>query len=289
VIKDQIAGGIQMSGLGKKLAAGVFLIAVAVGMQVSAQQPAPKLYNHAKQKLLEGKTIFSYTVSRPDPELYCEVAKHYDFVWFEMQHSTMTWADIEKMIAACPRPAATPMVRIQDELESSLQHATDIGVLGIVMPTVDTVEKAEAAVKYSHYPPFGRRSQGAGQAAAIWGVDGINYRQTVNDNMLTIVMIETPVGVANVAKIAALKGVDGVMVANTDLGNFSGWAHDDERYQQMVTKIHDATLKAGKWLGATDSTYREGRPDSKDFHFFQNGPPNDGYQPPAGRGGKKKQ
>lgn len=31
----------------------------------------------------------------------------------------------------------------------------DIGALGIIVPTVDTVEKAEAAVKWSKYPPQG--------------------------------------------------------------------------------------------------------------------------------------
>lgn len=172
---------------------------------------------------------------------------------------------------------------------ASIQHATDIGLLGVIMPTVDTVEKAEAAVRYSKYPPQGRRSQGAGQAARIWGVDGINYRQTVNDNMLVIVMIETPVGVANANAIASVTGVDGVLVANTDLGNFSGWPPNDERYQAMVTRIHDATLEAGKYLGATNAGYREGRTDSKDFHFFQGGPAFDGWTPPGrGGAGKKK-
>ena len=130
--------------------------ALLAGLTVSVSAPAqaqatapPKLYNNAKQKLLDGKTLSSYTVGRPDAALYCEVAKHYDFVWFEMQHSTMSWADIEKMIAACPHSVATPMVRIADELESSIQHATDIGLLGIIMPTVDTVEKAQAAATRS--------------------------------------------------------------------------------------------------------------------------------------------
>src|SRR5437879_5082640 len=79
-----------------------FLAALTVGASATAQAQAttPKLYNNAKQKLLEGKTLSSYTVGKPDAALYCEVAKHYDFVWFEMQHSTMSWADIEKMIAA---------------------------------------------------------------------------------------------------------------------------------------------------------------------------------------------
>ena len=171
-------------------------------VRASLSHPSAKLYNTAKQKLLDGKQIFTYTISRLDVRLYCEVAQHYDYIWFEMQHSTMSYRDVEEMIAACPRPIATPVIRVPDEFESNIQKATDIGALGIVVPTVDTVEKAMAAAKFARYPPQGRRSMGAGQAGSIWGVNGVNYRETINDNMLVIVQIETPVGVANAYDIA---------------------------------------------------------------------------------------
>src|SRR5262245_50544501 len=136
-----------------KTAGFTLLAAMLASTPAFAQATPGKLYNTAKQKLLDGKQIFSVTITKFDTAAYCEAAKHYDYTWFEMQHSTLTWADIEKMIAACPNVAATPMVRIQDELESSIQHATDIGLLGIIMPTCDTVAKAEATVRYAKYPP----------------------------------------------------------------------------------------------------------------------------------------
>ena len=240
-------------------------------------RPTAKLYNTAKQKLLDGKQIFSYTIVKLDPELYCQAAAHYDYIWLEMQHSTMTWADLEKMIAACPG-VGVPMIRLPDEFESTIQHATDIGAIGMIEPTVDTVEKAQAVVRYSKYPPEGRRSMGRGQAPEIWGRFG-PYRQTINDNMLVVVMIETPVGVANAYDIARTPGVDVVIAANTDLGNFSGYAPESPEYQDMVKKIHDATIKAGKFFGATNPAYAKGRPDSADFRFLQNGPSFDGWQP----------
>ena len=267
-----------------------FLAVLLLGMPAAAQQA--KLYNTAKQKLRDGKQIFSYTIGRLDTDLYCQVKPHYDFIWLEMQHSTMIWADIEKMIAACPEvPGAIPMVRMPDEAESSIQHATDIGALGIIMPTVDDVAKAQATVRYAKYPFEGRRSLGGGQAPRIWGVNGINYRQTVNDNMLVVAMIETPTGVSNAYDIARVPGIDVLLVANTDLGNFSGFQQTDDGYQELVKKIHDATLKAGKFVGATSPAYAQGRADSADFRMFQNGPSNDGYTPPGGAGkkGKKKQ
>src|SRR5207237_9260870 len=57
-------------------------------------------YNKAKELLFSGKQVTSYTISTLDPDLYCEVRKHYGFVWFEMQHSTMSWDNVAKMIAA---------------------------------------------------------------------------------------------------------------------------------------------------------------------------------------------
>jgi 2-keto-3-deoxy-L-rhamnonate aldolase RhmA len=112
------------------------------------------------------------------------------------------------------------------------------------------------------------------------------YRQTINDNMLVVVMIETPVGVANAYDIARTPGVDVVIAANTDLGNFSGYAPTSPEYQDLVKKIHDATIKAGKFFGATDPSYAKGRPDSADFRFLQNGPSFDGWEPPKRGGGQ---
>ncbi len=243
-----------------------------------------KLYNTAKQKLLEGKQVFSHTISGFDVERYCEEAKHYDFTWFEMQHSTMTWQEVEKMIAACPRAGAIPMIRMPDELESSIQKATDLGVLGIIMPTVDTVEKAQATARYARYPPEAHRSSGGGAAGRIWGVNGVNYRETFNDNMLVVVMIETPVGVANAYDIARVQGVDVVIIGNNDLSVFSGFPQKHPRYQQMVEDVRDATLKAGKMFGCAGAQYREGYSVSKDAFFFQNGPTNDGWVNPRQRG-----
>lgn len=94
-------------------------------------------------------------------------------------------------------------------------------------------------------------------------------------------------GVANAYDIARTPGVDVVIAANTDLGNFSGCAPESPEYQDMVKKTHDATIKAGKFLGATNPAYAKGRPDSADFRFLQNGPVIGWVgSPPMGMGGE---
>src|SRR5258708_5009535 len=221
-----------------------------------------KIYNTAKQKLAAGKQIFGATILSPDPNIYCAVANAgYDFTWIEMQHSPLTYGDVAKMIWACRGASAMPFIRVPDATESDIQKATDIGALGIIVPTVDTVEKAEAAVKWSKYPPQGRRSQGAGQYGALYGSD---YHQTINDNMVVVIMIETPIGVDNAEKIASVPGIDVIFAASTDLGNFSGLKQGEPGYEAMVTRIHDVTLQHGIKLGGPQAWK-----DRPGFTFFQ--------------------
>ena len=83
-----------------------------------------------------------------------------------------------------------------DATESDIQSATDIGALGIIVPTVATSwRKPKGRSNGPSYPPQGRRSQGNGQSGALWGND---YRRTAErSNMVVVVMIETPIGIAN--------------------------------------------------------------------------------------------
>ena len=235
---------------------------LAAALTVPALYGQTKIYNTAKQKLAAGKQIVGITVFSPDPNIYCAAANSgYDFTWIEMQHSPLTFGDVAKMIWACRGASAMPFVRVPDATESDIQKATDIGALGIIVPTVDTVEKAEAAVKWAKYPPQGRRSQGAGQYRDLYGAD---YHQTINDNMMVIVMIETPIGVDNAERIASVPGIDVIFAASTDLGNFSGLKQGEPGYEQMVKRIHDVTLAHNIKLGGPQAWKNRAG-----FTFFQ--------------------
>jgi 2-keto-3-deoxy-L-rhamnonate aldolase RhmA len=243
-------------------------------------------WNRAKELLFTGKQVTSYTIGSFDPQLYCEVRKHYGFVWFEMQHSTMSWDEVAKMIAACPGPdGAAPFIRMPDQQESSIQKASDLGAIGLIFPTIRDGHQALEAARYSRFPPFGRRSSGSGQAGSVWSAVPGGYQNTYNDNMLVVVMLETLDGIINADEIANTFGIDVVIQGNNDLARFSGWAQNDPRYQALLTISRNATLRAGKFWGNAGQQYLTGNPLSADVRFVQNGPSMDGWTPPArGRG-----
>jgi hypothetical protein len=61
-----------------------------------------------------------------------------------------------------------------------------------------------------------------------------------------------------VEKIAAVPGVDVIFAASSDLSSFSGFKQRQPQYEALVTKIHDATMKAGPCPGRTDRVERSG-------------------------------
>ena len=242
-------------------------LAVALALPAAAQQAAAKpLYNTVKQKLLEGKQVVGATILTPDPDVYCAVANSgVDFTWIEMQHSPLTYQDVARMIMTCRGASAIPFIRIPDATEGDIQKATDIGALGIVIPMVDDVKKAQNTVLFAKYPPVGRRSQGNGQYATLYGPD---YRQTFNDNLMVVALVENPKGAEIVDQIAAVPGIDVIFVASTDLSSFSQMKQGEAGYEALVTKVRESTTRAGLKVGGPLAwkDVREG------YSFFQ-GPP----------------
>ena len=148
----------------------------------------------------------------------------YDFIWTEMQHDQRDWETAARMWRTCPHAKAVPGVRVAYADEREIQHAIDAGALVIVVPTVDTVEEAIEARNWTYFPPLGRRSAGGGQAfdAAMWGGVPGGYRNTVNDNIVLILMIETLEGLKNADEIAKVPGVTALFAASGDLGQLLG-------------------------------------------------------------------
>jgi len=229
-----------------------------------------KIWNPVKLKMMQGGKVTGGTLfNSTDPAIYCSMANAgYDFIWTEMQHDARDWSEVARMWRTCPYAKAVPGVRVAYTDEREIQHALDAGALVVVVPTVDTVEEAIEARNWTYFPPLGRRSNGGGQAfdASMWGGVPGGYRNTINDNVVLILMIETLEGLKNAEGIAKVPGVTAVFAASGDLGNFSGYRQGQPDYERAINIVHDAALKAGVRLCGPLS-WR----DRPDFTCFQAG------------------
>jgi 2-keto-3-deoxy-L-rhamnonate aldolase RhmA len=227
-------------------------------------------WNPVKVKMRQGGKVTGGTLfAATDPNTYCAMANAgYDFIWTEMQHDQRDWQAVARMWRTCPHAKAVPGVRIAYTDEREIQHALDAGALVLVVPTVDTVEEAREVVNWTYFPPLGRRSNGGGQAfdASMWGGVPGGYRNTVNDNLVLILMIETLEGVQNAAEIAKVPGVTAVFAASGDLANFTGYRQGQPDYERVINIVHDAAINAGVRL-CGPLAWR----DRPDFTCFQAG------------------
>jgi 2-keto-3-deoxy-L-rhamnonate aldolase RhmA len=235
-----------------------------------APPPGSKIWNPVKLKMMQGGKVTGGTLfNSTDPAIYCAMANAgYDFIWTEMQHNERDWSAVARMWRACPHAKAVPGVRVAYTDEREIQHATDAGALVVVVPTVDTVEEAIEARNWAYFPPLGRRSNGGGQAfdPAVWGGVPGGYRNTINDNIVLILMIETLEGLKNAEGIAKVPGVTAVFAASGDLGNFSGYRQGTPDYERAINIVHDAAIRAGVRL-CGPFAWR----DRPDFTCFQAG------------------
>ncbi|HUE96224.1 MAG TPA: aldolase/citrate lyase family protein [Longimicrobiaceae bacterium] len=205
-----------------------------------------EIWNPAKRKLMEGGPLIGGTVRGTDPRIYCAMAGGgYDFVWVEMQHEAISWEQVSRMWRTCPGEAV-PGVRVAYADEREIQQATDMGGVVIIVPTIDSVEEAQAAIDWTYFPPLGRRSSGGGQGPGeLWNRVPGGYRQTWNANVVLVLMIETLEGVENAREIAKLPGVTALFAASGDLGNFSGYREGDPQYDALIEEVAAAAREAG--------------------------------------------
>ncbi|MBI2189074.1 MAG: hypothetical protein HYU37_18400 [Acidobacteria bacterium] len=229
-----------------------------------------RIWNPVRLKMMQGGKVTGGTLfSSTDPTVYCAMANAgYDFIWTEMQHNERDWGAAARLWRTCPHAKAVPGVRVAYGDEREIQHALDAGALVIVVPTVDTVEEAIAARNWTYFPPLGRRSQGGGQAfdPDMWGAVPGGYRNTINDNIVLILMIETLEGLKNADAIARVPGVTALFAASGDLGNFTGFRQGTPDYERAINIVHDAAIKAGVRL-CGPLAWR----DRADFTCFQAG------------------
>ena len=172
-----------------------------------------------------------------------------DFVMLDTQHGS--WGD-DSMIAgatAVCAGAATPLARVLNNQYHLIGRLLDAGVLGIIVPLVDTVEQAQAVAAACRYPPIGQRSFGWGRALAY----GAEYADRINDELFVAVQIESALAVADAEAIMAVPGIDGCMVGPQDLALSMGFhprdipAHDEHRL--ALERVVQACRNTGKIPG----------------------------------------
>ncbi|MSP03134.1 MAG: aldolase [Acetobacteraceae bacterium] len=180
------------------------------------------------------------------------VAAGFDWLFLDMEHGTMSLDACAQICVAALEAGISPIARVPNGQYSEATRALDNGAMGIVMPHVDTAAEAREVVDRLKYPPVGHRSMGGtGPHYGLRAASSGDAAKALNAANLTVVMLETPTAIANAEEIAAVPGVDVLLIGTNDLCAEMGIHGDfgNDRVVDAYAKMIAACKKHGKFPG----------------------------------------
>ncbi|GIX05490.1 MAG: 2,4-dihydroxyhept-2-ene-1,7-dioic acid aldolase [Planctomycetaceae bacterium] len=173
------------------------------------------------------------------------------FHWLtvDLEHSPIGWTDAGLLFGAIADAGAVCLARVPRGDHDYIKRVLDAGAHGIVVPMVNTVEEARAAIAAAKYPPVGNRSVGGAMHALNFQTTAGEYYRHANDEILVVLQTESPQGVEHAEEIYSLPGVDAIFVGPNDLTyqmrRADGSDPTPEEFEAMLQRI----LHIGKRVG----------------------------------------
>jgi 4-hydroxy-2-oxoheptanedioate aldolase len=204
-----------------------------------------------RRNCIERKLLIGTFAAIPHPvAIEVTAASGVDFLCIDWEHSQIGRDRIEDLIRAADVHRVPAMVRVPGHAAEDIAAVLDAGAAGVLVPRISTAEQAKAAVKATRYPPLGARGVGPGRAAA-YGYRIPDYLAKANAELVLAIQVETAEGLANIADIAAVDGVDLIFIGPGDLSvsiDAMGPAGKD-KLDSAIQAIAKTALSAGRAVG----------------------------------------
>ncbi|CAK7199758.1 hypothetical protein SEUCBS139899_002441 [Sporothrix eucalyptigena] len=180
----------------------------------------------------------------------------YSWVLIDAEHGLISDKDYYELASAIAAEGASPIIRIPWAEEWMIKRALDSGAHGVLTPMCHTAEDAKKIVAFSKYPARAGAasakggSRGYGPLFAIHAFPGIaagdDYDKSADENLLVAVQIESRQGVENVDAIAAVEGLDALLIGPFDLALQMGVVRGGEEHEAAIQSTLKACKKYGK-------------------------------------------
>jgi 4-hydroxy-2-oxoheptanedioate aldolase len=187
-----------------------------------------------------GGRLLGVLLRIPSEELVEMVAiTGFDFILLDCEHGPADMVEVRRHLALAALHGVPTIVRVGKNDHQLVLRVLDAGAAGVVGPHVDTAADAEELVESAHYPPMGKRGFATYSRAGRYGsVDPATHKDRALGNTFVVAMIESPAGVRSAADIAAVTGIDAVMIGVADLR--AALTADDPPFDDAVRQVHQA-------------------------------------------------
>ncbi|OHE96513.1 HpcH/HpaI aldolase [Colletotrichum orchidophilum] len=210
--------------------------------------------NSFKEKLLRNEVASTLSVRLVKSVELPMIAKTagFDGILVDMEHSSFDLETTSQLCTAALYAGIAPIVRAPSKNPFFVSRILDGGALGIIVPHIRSVQDAQDVVSAAKFQPVGSRSStNCLPHYQFRSIPAKVSNPVMNDATLVIPMIETIEALDLVEEIAAVDGVDSLLVGTNDLTAEMGIPGDFE--SPMVSEAYERTIAAcnkhEKWVG----------------------------------------
>ncbi|MEV6967408.1 aldolase/citrate lyase family protein [Hamadaea sp. NPDC051192] len=174
-----------------------------------------------------------------------------DWLLIDMEHGPNGLESVLAQLQAVAAYPVCPVVRTASADPTLIKQVLDLGAQTILVPMVSSADEARAVAAAALYPPRGLRGVGSALARSGRWNRIPDYLTTADAHVSVLVQIETAEAVSAAADIAAVEGVDGVLVGPSDLAASLGLI-GQQTHPEVVAAVREAfagVISAGKPVG----------------------------------------
>jgi 2-keto-3-deoxy-L-rhamnonate aldolase RhmA len=148
-------------------------------MGLAREGTMPLVENKTKLKLKNNELALGFGVHhlRTSATAMLAAAADHDWLFIDMEHGAHSVHEASQLCIAALPTGVTPIVRICAGALDEGTRALDNGALGVIVPHVDTAERAKEIARAFRYPPLGTRSWGGPPAPYGFRAPGIAGRR----------------------------------------------------------------------------------------------------------------
>ncbi len=215
--------------------------------------------NKAKRKLKAGQPAYGVISTSDDPQM-AELfgLAGFDYYMLDAEHGLMDAAQAINVIRACEQVNMTPMVRIGSKDPKLVLQYLDAGMMGVMMPGLETCDEIRMLVNAVKYPPVGKRGMGAARASGYISVgnEAVDYINFSNEQTMVIPQFEDAALIERFEEMISQPGVDAVVIGPRDLSLNMGFPDgpNHPEVQEMIDRVIAICRKKGVAAGITAGT-----------------------------------
>ena len=211
------------------------------------------MQNSLKAKLTEGdKPIGMFVGSGSAAVVECLGRTGLDFIIIDNEHSPIEAETTMELVRAAEVSGLCPLARVREISRPAALKLLDVGVRGLIIPNVQSVDDVKQVIRYAKYAPEGERGFCPTRKDG-WGFDTTEsvpeLMARINTETLVIPQCETVGALNAIEDIVSLAGVDGIFVGPFDLSISMGLPgqFDHPDFTAAIDRIIKACHDAGKF------------------------------------------